>query len=112
MIFVYITTGTFEEARRIGRVLLEERLAACVNITDGMRSIYRWDDAIEEGRETVMIVKTRAALFDALADRVKALHSYTTPCIVELPLGRIDSGYLGWLTKETAPEGANKTISG
>ncbi|MEI6557581.1 MAG: divalent-cation tolerance protein CutA [Rhodospirillaceae bacterium] len=103
MIFVYITAGSPADARTIGRLLVEERLAACVNILDGMTSIYRWQGAIEEGRESVIIAKTRATLFDALAARVKTIHSYTTPCIVELPLGRIDRGYLDWLNAETGP---------
>jgi len=103
MIFVYITVGSIDEARAIGRTLVEERLAACINIIDGMTSIYRWQGAIEEGRETIMIAKTREGLFNELAARVKAIHSYTTPCIVELPLGRIDAGYLEWLAAETGP---------
>ena len=101
MIFVYITASSPEEARLIGRTLVEERLAACVNMVDGMSSIYRWQGAIEEGRETIMIVKTRSELFNELAERVKTIHSYTSPCIVEIPLGRIDGGYLDWLTAET-----------
>ena len=103
MIFAYITTATPEEARAIGRALVEERLAACVNILDGMTSIYRWQGAIEEGRETVLIAKTRRELFNDLAGRVKAMHSYTTPCIVEIPLGRVAPDYLDWLTAETGP---------
>ncbi len=102
MIFVYLTAGSVEEARRIGRTLVEERLAACVNLIDGMVSIYHWQNTVEEARETVIIAKTRADLFDALAARVQALHSYTTPCIVELPAGRIEAGYLTWLAAETA----------
>lgn len=103
MIFVYITAGSAEEARAIARALVEERLAACVNIIDGMTSIYSWENRIEEGNETIMIVKTRQELFNELAARVKAMHSYSVPCIVEIPLGRIDAGYLAWLTAETAP---------
>ena len=102
MILVYMTAGSPEEARRLGRTLVEERLAACVNLIDGMTSLYRWQGGLEEGRETVILAKTRADLFEALAARVRALHSYATPCIVEIPLGRIDSGYLTWLTAETA----------
>jgi len=101
MIFVYLTAGSPEEARLIGRSLVEERLAACVNLIDGMVSLYHWQCAIEEARETVIIAKTRAELFDALAARVRELHSYSTPCIVELPAGRIEANYLGWLIAET-----------
>jgi periplasmic divalent cation tolerance protein len=103
IIFAYLTVGSPEEARHIGRSLVEERLAACVNIFDGMTSIYPWQDAIEEARETVIIAKTRGDLFDALAARVRALHSYTTPCIVALPTARIEANYLAWLLAETGP---------
>ena len=102
MIFVYITTATPDEARAIGRTLIDERLAACVNIIGAMTSIYRWEGAITEDQETIMIVKTRAELFNDLASRVREIHSYRVPCIVEIPLGRIEGGYLGWLTAETA----------
>jgi len=101
MIFVYITAGTPDEARHIGRILVEERLAACINMIDGMTSIFRWDGEMQEGSEVVMIAKTRAMLFEALAARVRELHSYTTPCIVELPLGRIDPAFGAWLAAET-----------
>ncbi|HYD32378.1 MAG TPA: divalent-cation tolerance protein CutA [Azospirillaceae bacterium] len=102
LIFVYITAGSVDEARRIGRALVEERLAACVNLLPGMTSIYPWEGRIEEGGEVVMIAKTRAELFDPLAARVRALHSYTVPCIIELPLGRGNPAYLDWLVAETA----------
>ena len=101
MIFVYLTAASPEEARAIGRTLVEERLAACVNILDGMSSIYRWEGAIEEGRESIIIAKTRHELFNELSERVKAIHSYSVPCILEIPLGRIDGPYLDWLTAET-----------
>lgn len=105
MSLVYITAGSPEEARAIGRALVEERLAACVNLIDGMTAIYHWQGAVEEARETVILAKTRADLFEALAARVRALHSYVTPCVVELPLGRIDPDYAAWLAAETPPAG-------
>ncbi|NUB25487.1 divalent-cation tolerance protein CutA [Azospirillum brasilense] len=101
-VFAYITAGSRDEARRIGRMLVEERLAACANIFDGMTSIYRWQDAIEEATETVLIAKTRAELFDRLAARVRELHSYEVPCVVELRVGRGNPAYLDWLRDETA----------
>ncbi|AIB11906.1 dihydroorotate dehydrogenase [Azospirillum argentinense] len=101
-VFAYITAGSRDEARRIGRALVEERLAACANIFDGMTSIYRWQDAIEEATETVLIAKTRADLFDRLAARVRELHSYDVPCVVELRVGRGNPAYLDWLRDETA----------
>ena len=103
ILLVYLTAGSPEDARRIGRSLVDEQLAACVNIFDSMTSIYPWQGAIEEARETVIIAKTRSDLFDALATRVRALHSYTTPCIVALPTARVEANYLAWLLAETRP---------
>lgn len=102
-VFIYMTAGSPDEARRIARVLVDERLAACVNIIDGMTAIYRWEGAVEEGLETVMIAKTRRDRFDDLARRVRELHSYAVPCIVEIPLGRGDAPYLDWLRAESTP---------
>ncbi|CAO3375097.1 divalent-cation tolerance protein CutA [Azospirillum argentinense] len=101
-VFAYIIAGSRDEARRIGRALVEERLAACANIIDGMTSIYRWQDAIEEAEETVLIAKTRAELFDRLVARVGELHGYEVPCVVELKVGRGNPAYLDWLRDGTA----------
>ncbi|CAO3445312.1 Periplasmic divalent cation tolerance protein CutA [Azospirillum argentinense] len=101
-VFAYITAGSRDEARRIGRALVEERLAACANIFDGMTSIYRWQDAIEEANEAVLIAKTRAELFEPLAARVRELHGYDVPCVVELRVGRGNPAYLDWLRDGTA----------
>ena len=99
---VYITASSPEEAQTIGRALIEERLAACVNILPGMTSLYHWRGALEQAEEAVLIAKTRRDLFEALAERVRALHSYATPCVIELPLGRVSPGYRDWLLAETA----------
>ena len=99
--FVYMTAGSREEAERIGRALVEERLAACVNILDGMQSFYWWQGKIEEGRETVLIAKTREALVDSLSERVKALHSYDCPCVIALPIEGGNADYLAWLLGES-----------
>lgn len=103
-VFAYITAGSREEALRIGRVLVGERLAACANILDGMTSIYRWKGAVEEATEAVLIAKTRAELFDRLAARVRELHSYDVPCVVELRVGRGNPAYLDWLRDETVKD--------
>ncbi len=100
-LMVYVTTRDLAEAERIGRAVVEERLAACVNILPGMRSIYRWQGKIEAGDECVLIAKTRAALFDALAARVRVLHSYSCPCIVALPLAAGVPDYLDWIRQAT-----------
>lgn len=102
-LFVYMTAGSAEEARRIARALVEERCAACVNLIEGMRSVYRWQGAVEEASEVVMIAKTTAAGFDRLAARVRELHSYDCPCIVALPVQAGDAGYLAWIGEQTAP---------
>lgn len=102
VVLAYITAGSREEALRIGRILVEDRLAACANILDGMTSVYRWKDVVEQADEAVLIAKTRRSLFDRLAARVRELHSYDVPCIIELPVGRGDAGYLAWLRDETA----------
>ena len=86
VLFVYITAGSREEALVLGRTLVEEGLAACANVFDGMISIYRWKGAVEQGAEAVLIAKTTEARYEALAARVVALHSYELPCIVKLPV--------------------------
>ncbi len=100
-IFVYMTASSPEEARRIGRALVEARLAACANILDGMTSFYWWEGAIEEGREAVLIAKTTRDRLDALTARVKALHEYTVPCVVALPIAGGNRDFLDWIAAET-----------
>ncbi|MGD9535903.1 MAG: divalent-cation tolerance protein CutA [Alphaproteobacteria bacterium] len=102
--FVYITCASADEAARIGTALVEARLAACVNILDGMRSLYWWQGKVEAGQETVMIAKTRDSLLDALTRRVKALHSYECPCVVAFPVQAGNPDYVAWIGAET--EGA------
>ena len=98
-IVVYITASSVEEARTIGTHLVKERLAGCVNIFPRVCSIYEWQETIEVEEETVMIVKTKASLFEDLSARVKELHSYDTPAILEIPLGKIDPEYHKWLNR-------------
>ena len=101
-VFVYTTYPSLVEAERIGKAVLEKRLAACVNILPGMISHYWWQGAIERAEEVVMIIKTRASLAEAVRAQVKAMHSYTTPAILVLPIAGGEPGYLDWLMKETA----------
>ncbi len=97
---IYITAGDEDEARRIGRTLVEEKLAACVNILP-IKSIYRWEGNIEENGEVAMFVKTKAELADQVIDRVKELHSYEVPCIVSLPITKGNPDYLRWIEEST-----------
>src|SRR5258707_7791303 len=101
-LLVYSTYPSIVEAERAGRSIVEQRLAACVNILPGMISHYWWQGAIERGEEAVMIIKTRASLADRVCAAVKAGHPYTTPAILVLAIEQIDSGYLEWLMAETA----------
>lgn len=102
--FVYMTASSREEAKKIGRALVEERLAACANVIDGMESVYWWQGKLTEDREAVLIAKTRADLVPVLTERVRALHSYTVPCVVALPILDGNPDYLVWLGEETRPD--------
>ena len=98
---VYITTSSETEATKIGQKLVEERLVSCVNILPQMKSIYWWEGKIEHADEALMFAKTRQDLVKLVIERVKSLHSYTTPAIVALPLVEGDSSYLNWIAKDT-----------
>ena len=100
-IIVLITAASEEEAARIGHAIVGERLAACVNISRSVRSIYRWQGRIEDQQEVLMIVKTRKVLFERLQERVKELHSYSVPEIIALPILEGNEQYLNWLGQET-----------
>ncbi len=100
-VFVYTTYPSVVEAERAGRVLVERRLAACVNILPGMVSLYWWQGAVERGDEVVMIIKTRATLTETVRAAVKEMHSYTTPAILVLPIETVDPDYHAWLMAET-----------
>lgn len=97
---IYITAGDEAEASRIGRILVEEKLAACVNILP-VNSIYRWEEGIVEEGEAVMFVKTRRELADRVIDRVKALHSYDVPCTVSFIIDKGNADYLQWIEDST-----------
>jgi periplasmic divalent cation tolerance protein len=101
VVFVYTTYPSIVEAEQAGRELVQRRLCACVNILPGMVSLYWWEGAIERGEEAVMIVKTRAALAEAVREAVRQLHSYTTPAILVLPIESVDPDYKDWLMAET-----------
>jgi len=103
-VFVYTTYPSLVEAERAGRSLVERRLCACVNILPGMVSYYWWQGAIERGDEVVMIIKTRAALADAVRVAVKEMHSYTTPAVLVIPVESVDRDYQAWIMGETASE--------
>ena len=98
---IYVTTGNREEAVGIARHLVESRLAACANVLPAATSIYRWQGALQEDSESVLIVKTRCGLVDEVTAKVKELHSYDCPCVVSLRLEGGNEDYLEWIIKET-----------
>ncbi|MGW8273213.1 MAG: divalent-cation tolerance protein CutA [Thermodesulfovibrionales bacterium] len=100
-IVVFITASSEEEAARIGHKLVEESLAACVNIVRSVRSIYCWEGKIEDEAEVLMVVKTRERLFEKLSQQVKALHSYSVPEIIAFPIKQGSPEYLQWLDDVT-----------
>jgi len=100
-VFVYTTYPSIVEAERIGRMLVERRLCACVNILPGMVSYYWWQGAIERGDEAVMIIKTRAGLAEAVRAAVRTMHAYTTPAILVIPIESVDPDYHAWIVAET-----------
>jgi periplasmic divalent cation tolerance protein len=94
--------GSEDEAASIARALVEERLAACVNIVAAARSIYRWRDQIEDERECLLLIKTRASLYAKVERRVREMHSYEVPEVVALPFAAVSRPYLEWLLDATA----------
>jgi len=98
---IYVTCGSHEEASTIAHALVGERLAACANIIDAVRSVYRWQGQVTEDDETVLILKTTAEKVGALTTRVRALHSYDLPCVVEISLGGGNAAYFDWIAAET-----------
>jgi periplasmic divalent cation tolerance protein len=101
VVVVLITAPEEETARRIARALVEERLAACVNLLPGVRSIYRWQGDVEEAAEVLLIAKTHAERVAALAARVQALHPYELPEVVTLPVTDGSEAYLRWVVAES-----------
>ena len=101
-VVVLVTAGDAGEAARIGRTLVEERLAACANLVGPIRSVYRWQGAVEEAAEHLLLVKARADDLPALEARVRALHSYQVPEVLALPVAAGSAAYLAWLAESTA----------
>src|SRR5205823_4431949 len=97
VISVYAVFANAEEAERIGRTVVEERLAACVNILGPIRSIYRWEGAVQTANEVTAIFKTPDRHGDALIELIAALHSYDVPCVVAWPIDKIIRSYADWV---------------
>jgi len=100
-ILVFVTCGSEEEALKIAHSLVEERLAACVNLVSPVRSIYRWEGKIWDEKEWILIIKTQKERFEELENKVKSLHSYSVPEIIGLPIVEGSASYLKWLEEMT-----------
>jgi len=105
VVSVYCIFGDAGEAERIGRVVIEERLAACINILAPCRSIYRWEGKIEKADEVPAIFKTTAEAADALIARISGLHSYDVPCIAVWPIDKLLLSYAEWVEQNVGPIG-------
>lgn len=100
-VLAYITAPNRDEALRIGKALLEARLAACINVLDGMQSVFWWQGRLEESRECVLLVKSSAARKEAITAKVRELHGYSLPCVIFWPLEGGNPEYLAWIEKES-----------
>lgn len=111
-IVVLITAPSQEVARQIAITLLEQRLAACVNVLPGIRSYYTWKGQPQEDQEVLLLVKTRSALFESrLVPAVRAVHPYELPEIIALPISMGLEGYLNWIDEETGRGKARNNLT-
>ena len=99
-VVLFITTSDEEEAQLISRVLLEQKKAACINIVPGVSSLFWWQGNIDSAQESLLVVKTRAMLVDAIAQLVKGIHSNDVPEIIALPIVGGNEDYLKWVDRE------------
>jgi periplasmic divalent cation tolerance protein len=97
---IYITARDENEAKKLGQILVWEKLVACVNYFP-VKSIYWWKGDVEEGKETALIAKTRAELVERVIERVKLLHSYEVPCVVSWIIEKGNPDYLAWIKEST-----------
>ncbi len=100
---LYTTAGSTEEARRIGRRLVESGLAACVNIFPGMHSLYLWEGEMQDDAEVAMICKTTAEQAGRAAEAIRAAHSYDCPCVLSFPVVDGNPEFLEWIAGQVGP---------
>ena len=100
-VVVLVTCPSPEKAAEIARALVEERLAACGNVLPGVRSIYRWDGKVQDDAEALLLLKTGRDRFEALRERVQALHPYEVPEVIAIPIESGHAPYLAWVEAST-----------
>lgn len=96
---VLSTAGSREEAEKIAQALVERRLAACANIVGPIHSVYRWQGKVDTAAEHLLIIKTTAQLFDAVAGAIRELHSYELPECIQLPIESGSPEFLQWIAE-------------
>ena len=111
-IAVLVTVPSQEAGGRIARALVEERLAACVNLVPGLVSTFWWEGGVQTEAEALLIVKSQRSLFEALAARIRSLHPYTVPEIIAIPLVAGNAPYLDWVRDAVSPAGETPKPSG
>ena len=104
IVSVYAVFADVEEAERIGRIVVEERLAACINVLGPCRSIYRWQGAVETADEVPAILKTHGSKAVELIERIASLHSYDVPCVAVWPIDNVLRAYAEWVEDSVVPE--------
>lgn len=102
-IVVFSTCASADEAERLARRLIEERLAACVNVVSPVRSFYRWKGAVEDSTEWLLIIKSSRDLFAGLSAALESAHSYELPEIIAIPVVEGSANYLAWVERELHP---------
>lgn len=108
-IVILVTAGSLREAKKIARHLVEERLAACVNVTAPVQSLYRWKGEVNENREFLLLIKSSRELFQEIQAAVRKLHSYTTPEVICLPIVDGSPDYLDWIASSVKHPAENVT---
>jgi periplasmic divalent cation tolerance protein len=97
---LYVTTSSLDEARNLGRTVVEERLAACANVVGAIESFYHWEGKLETGSESLLILKTTGSKVPALTARLLVMHSYNCPAIVAIPILGGHQKFLDWIRDE------------
>lgn len=98
-LLVYVTVETRDDALVLGRACVDARLAACANVIDGMHSVYRWQGAVEEADEAVLLLKTQTSCLDALTEMIRERHAYDCPCVAAVPIVGGNPAYLAWIAE-------------